>query len=59
MENDNFIQHCQYCGCWWLGDERSQDISNHGIDVVLLENSDLKTRKVRISQYKELEFCNS
>ena len=36
----------QYCGCWWPGEARSQGISSHGIDLVLLGYSSLSNRKV-------------
>ena len=33
-ETDMFILHIQYYGCRWLCDDRTQDISSHGIDLV-------------------------
>ena len=39
--------YSQYHGCWWLGDTNSQRISNHGIELVLLEYSGLSTRRVK------------
>ena len=32
-----FTLQGQYHGCWWPGDGRSQGISNHGSDPVILE----------------------
>ena len=32
--NDLHILHSQYRGCWWLGNAKSQNISDHGIDCV-------------------------
>ena len=40
-----FVFHGQYHGCWWPGDVRSQDIINHGIDLVYMEYSILCTRE--------------
>ena len=34
----------QYHGCWWPGDIRSQVISSHGIDLVILEYSGLSIK---------------
>ena len=33
-DNDSFILHDQYHGCWCPGDFRSQDISSYGINLV-------------------------
>ena len=38
-DKDPFILHIQHHGCWWPGVARSQGISSHGIDVVILEYS--------------------
>ena len=35
--NDLFILQSQYGDCWWPGDARSQGISNHGVDQVVLQ----------------------
>ena len=35
VENkENFILLSQWRGCWWPGDARIFDISNHGVDLV-------------------------
>ena len=41
------ILHSQYHGCWWLGYGRSQGISSHGFDLVILECSSFSIRKVK------------
>ena len=47
MEVKNFpILHSQYCGCWCPGDARSQGISSYCIDLVFLEYSSLRIRRV-------------
>ena len=39
IEDKNLpITHSQNHHCWWTGDIRSQGISNHGDDLVCLEN---------------------
>ena len=43
-------RNCQYHGCWWLGDERSQDISSSGIEFVL-EYSDFRSSKLNIEPW--------
>ena len=37
--------YMQYHGCWWPGDTRSQGISSHDIDLILLEYIDFSTRR--------------
>ena len=44
---DPFIVHGQYNGCRWPGNTRSQSISSHGIDLVLLEYFSFDTRWVK------------
>ena len=47
MENKNLpILHSQYCGCWCPGDARGQGISSHCIDLVFLEYSSLRIKRV-------------
>ena len=41
-----FILHSQYHGCWWPGDARRQGISSLGIDLVDIKYSDFNTRRV-------------
>ena len=41
-----FILHSQCRSCWWLGDARSQGISNHGIDLLIPGYSSFSIRKV-------------
>ena len=36
-DKDLFILYIQYHGCWCPGDTRSQGISSHGIDLILME----------------------
>ena len=45
-DRDPFMLQSQYHGCWWPGDARSQDINNHGIDLVRSEYSGFTTTKV-------------
>ena len=42
-DKDLFILHGQYYGCW----SRSKVISNHGLDLVILEYSSFSTRRVQ------------
>ena len=42
-----FAHHSQYPGCWGFGGTRSQGISSHDIDLVILEYSSLGTRAVK------------
>ena len=37
MEDKDLIVNTYYNGCWLSGDQRSQGISGHGIDLALLE----------------------
>ena len=43
-DKDPYIPHGWYHCCWWPGDARSQGISSHGIDLVLLEYSCFSTQ---------------
>ena len=38
---DIFVIHTEYHSCWWLVVVRSQGISSHGINIVLLEHDDI------------------
>ena len=42
-----FILHIQYNVCWCPGNARSQGMSKHGIDLVILEYSGLSIRRVQ------------
>ena len=33
-QKSSCLSHSQCYGCWWPGDEGSQDISSHGVDLV-------------------------
>ena len=46
-ERSLFILHNQYHCCWWPGDTRSQDISNHGIGLICMEYSHFSTKRVK------------
>ena len=43
-----FILLSQCPGCWWPGDTRSQVISSHGLDLVLLKHSVLSTQRFKL-----------
>ena len=45
---DLFILHCQYHGCWWPHDGRSQGISTLDIDFDILEYSCFSTRGINL-----------
>ena len=47
---DLFILQNQYHGFWWPGDARSQVISSHGIDPVIIEYSGFNTRRVNLAE---------
>ena len=48
QENKNLlISHSQYHGCWWPGDNRSQGINSHGIDLVSWEYSRLCITRIK------------
>ena len=49
-DTDQLTQDSQYNGCWWPGDPRSQGISSHGIDIVILEYCSFSPRSVK--------YCN-
>ena len=42
-----FVLHLHCHDCWWPGDDRSQGISSHGIDLFLLEYSSFNTIMVK------------
>ena len=42
-----FILRCQYHGCWWADDARSQDVSSHDIDVFHQWVQSLSTKIVK------------
>ena len=46
-DKNNWIFQIQYLCCWWPGDTRSQGISNHSIDLVVLDNSKFGTRRLK------------
>ena len=46
-DKDLLILYIAYHG-WWPGDTRSQGISNHGVDLVLLEYSSFSTNRVKL-----------
>ena len=43
---DPFILYIQYHDCWWPDDTRSQGISSNGVDQVLPESFQLRTRRI-------------
>ena len=46
MYTGQYILYNQYLGCWWPGDARSQGISIHGIDIVILPYSNFTSKGV-------------
>ena len=55
-DRDLPILHSQYHGCWWPGDARSQGISSHGADLVLLKYSSFTTRWVNfVAKYRIIQ----
>ena len=52
------IQYSQYHGCWWPGDTRSQDISNHGIDLLFFISCGIfHERNDLISLHRQYHGC--
>ena len=48
MENEDvFILRSQNRDYWCSGDTRNQDISNHGINLVLIKRYGFRTRRVK------------
>ena len=60
LENDGYFvsaSMCQYHGCWWSGNARSQGISSSYIDLVCPKHSSFNIRRVN-SLYAELFVRN-
>ena len=49
-DKDRFNLYSQYHGCWWPGDLHRQVISNHDIDLVILEYAGVETRNKFLAQ---------
>ena len=45
-DKDMLILYCQYHDCRWPGDDQSQGISSHGIDLVVSEYITSGTKSV-------------
>ena len=45
-DNDPLTLHIQYHYCWWLNNASNEDISSHGIDIVIPAYPSIRNRTV-------------
>ena len=60
IRTNSLILHSQYHGCWWPGDGRSQGITSHNIDLIVLEYYGFTTRRINqksICAYECIKAC--
>ena len=57
-DTDLFIRYCQYHGCWWPGDDESQGINSHCIDLIFPSYSSLRAKRVNEVDLNIHASCN-
>ena len=57
IDNDSFVLHSQYLGCWCSGDLRNVNISSQIINLSLQEYSGIILRGVNIDQFHATKGC--